>query len=117
MKTFLFIRAKRSVDILNQEFGENGWDWRGVRPSDTEYLKGWWFHHEAQRIPFAARDYSLAIPLPVLLTMKKVADAFPAVHFYISNPRTPSGDPFLLATTRDTAGFIIERWDEPRFRQ
>jgi hypothetical protein len=65
-----------------------------------------------------APAYSKPIPYPVLLTVKAIRDAFPAARFFVSDEmhaeRIP--DPFLLVEI-GSEQFIVERWDEPSFRE
>ena len=67
-------------------------------------------------------SYTKAIPEAVLMTMAKIRDAYPLAVFDVTeitwHPRAI--DPFLrVALTRgpDYPWFIIERWDEPTFRE
>lgn len=61
--------------------------------------------------------YLHAIPFACLLTVKKIADAFPDAQFLVSDYEVQRPDPFLAVTLPDTPElFVIERWDEPGFR-
>lgn len=60
--------------------------------------------------------YKSIIPEPVLMTIEKIKSAFPDAEFYVSTFDMPKEDPFL-AVLYANHGWIIERWDEPGFRQ
>lgn len=63
--------------------------------------------------------YSKPIPEAVLMTMVKIREAFPdGVVFEVTDiEMMPAGDPFLRVRIKNTQeNFIIERWNEPRFR-
>lgn len=64
-------------------------------------------------------DYYKPIPEAVLMTMAKIQEAFPNdLVFEVTDIYAmPKGDPFLRVRISGTAeSFIIERWDEPKFR-
>lgn len=110
---------KQVVEYLDQELGSD-WEWRGLRQADVNELgaTGKWHTTGGPReVMFANRPYRGAIPLPVLLTIQKVQKAVPEVCFYISSPKGNDGDPFLMLTTRYMGPYVIERWDEPSFRE
>mgnify|MGYP001584228697 CR=1 FL=1 len=108
-------QKKRVYEYLNSKF-PTGWEWRGVREEDCEYLKGWTSHAGELSIRFGDRIYGDRIPFPVLLTIEKIKTAFPKEVFFYINHATVHGDPFLMVSNRDIASFIVERWDEPSFR-
>ena len=75
-------------------------------------------------------QYNKPIPYPVLLTIEKVVNAAKKMGFqptfYVSDyavserlpERSNRFDPFLAVGTSDSdALFVIERWDEPGFRE
>ncbi len=75
-------------------------------------------------------EYNKPIPYPVLVTMGKIVDeakAFNVVpEFFVNDYAKPAErpqasarfDPFLAVSTSDSDSlFIIERWDEPGFRE
>lgn len=106
------------AEFLNTQLGFEEWEWRGVRPKDVEHLKGWFSHLGKYRVPYSSRVNSQPIPLPVLMTMQKVLDKLPDVHFYVSCKKEPSNDdPFLCISGKNLGVFIIERWDEPSYRE
>ena len=110
------------VPYLNEKLGAD-WQWRGLRQVDVDHMGAtgnWRVTGRAggrRDVYFANRPYRGAVPLPVLLTIKKVQEAVPEVFFYISAPKNNDGDPFLLVTSQWTRSFIIERWNEPNFRE
>lgn len=60
-------------------------------------------------------QYMLAIPSPVLETIERVYDAHPAAAFFISEVKEYP-DPFLMVQLHGNQ-FIIEKWDEPAYRE
>jgi hypothetical protein len=110
---------KQVVAYLDEKIG-NDWDWRGLRSIDTAHMPdGTWTHTVGKReIRFAKEPYRGAVPLPVLLTVQKIQKALPdEVFFYVSAPKDNDGDPFLMVTNRWLPPYVIERWDEPNFRE
>lgn len=108
---------QKVYEYLNQELGKGKWEWRGVRKSDVAEFSGWISHYDGGDVMYGAIAYTEKIPLPVLLTIQKVAEAVPGAHFYISELASSKvGDPFLMVSGRGIGSYIIERWDEPRFR-
>ncbi len=104
------------VAYLDDKLGKD-WEWRGLRTADVEHLSGWHTNSEQRRVDFASEPYRGAVPLPVLLTIQKVQAAVPEVFFYVSAPKDKDGDPFLAVTSRHLSMYIIERWNEPNFRE
>lgn len=105
------------VAYLDEKLGKE-WEWAGLRQVDVDHLSGWVSHSEGQRdVTFSKRVYQGNVPLPVLLTVQKIQKAVPKVCFYVSSPKVVEGDPFLYVTSRGVAGYIVERWDEPNFRE
>jgi len=110
---------KQVVAYLDEQLG-NDWEWRGLRQADVDELGAsgnWHTTGEPRHVNFAVRPYRGAIPLPVLLTIQKIQKAVPEVFFYISSPKNNDGAPFLMVTTRSMGQYVIERWDEPSFRE
>jgi len=62
--------------------------------------------------------YSKPIPEVVLMTIVKIRESFPNALFEVTDiEELPKGDPFLrVRIPHTTDSFIIERWDEPKFR-
>lgn len=104
------------VPYLDKQLG-NDWVWAGLRPTDTEHLTGWSSEMGGRRVSFGRRTYRGAVPLPVLLTVQTIQQAFPEAHFYVSETAKVNGDPFLMVASRDGGCYIVERWDEPGFRE
>jgi hypothetical protein len=108
---------KQVIEYLDEKLG-NDWEWRGLRTIDAEHLAG--FHtiqDGARNVNFTKEPYRGAVPLPVLLTVKKIQAAVPEVFFYVSAPKNNDGDPFLAVTSRQLGMYVVERWDEPNFRE
>jgi hypothetical protein len=64
------------------------------------------------------RSYRKPIPVPVLMAMATIREAYPEVLFEITDIYyRPKGDPFLRCSIDGGSDWIIiERWDEPSFR-
>lgn len=104
---------------LDNKLG-NDWEWRGLRTKDAQHLAGWHVKksEKNREISFSREPYRGAVPLPVLLTVKKILQVLPEdVYFYVSAPKDNDGDPFLCVTSRWLGTYIIERWNEPNFRE
>ena len=95
------------------------WEWKPLRPQDAVPFSSdtWTAHFGTYDVPIRTEQYTGAVPLPVLLTVKKLIDRFgDRVCFFVSDYRDPKPDPFLMITGVKIPCFIIERWDEPGFR-
>ena len=108
---------KEVWEFLNRKLGEGTWDLKGVRKVDVDYRANWIWHPVAGvNISYSDQLYAEAIPLPVLLTIDKIHSEFPdEAYFYVTSPRN-TGDPFLLVSA-GSRSFVVERWDEPDFRE
>lgn len=105
-------------DFLDIKLGEGKWVWAGLRQKDCDELPSSWHTSVHRRkVSFSDTPYNRIIPLPVLLTVQKIATEVPEVNFYVSQSADENADPFLLVTTRTIGLFIVERWDEPDFRE
>jgi hypothetical protein len=106
------------VRYLDHKLGDD-WEWRGLRSVDAKLLAGWRTgpDSEVRRVRFSSEPYRGAVPLPVLLTVDKIQAAVPEVYFYVSAPKNDDGDPFLAVTSKHLGMYIVERWDEPNFRE
>lgn len=105
------------ADFLDIKLGEGKWVWAGLRPEDCEHLPGSWYCTIGRKnINFTDKPYSRKIPLPVLLTVQTILKEVPNVYFYVSQSADENADPFLLVTSREIGLYIVERWDEPDFR-
>ena len=97
------------------------WGWRPLRLQDTTQTTT--YADSLARSPngclLGGRTvYGKPIPLPVLLTIDTIQQAFPSAEFFVSDDTTREervSDPFLLVHL-DGQNYIIERWDEPSFR-
>lgn len=109
---------KQVVAYLDDNLGED-WQWRGLRTVDAAHMPGGSWSHEVgkRKIFFAGDVYRGAVPLPVLLTVQKIQKAVPEVFFYVSARKNEDGDPFLAVTNRWLGCYVVERWDEPNFRE
>ena len=89
-----------------------------MRKADVDELSGW-IMHGTRDVKFSDQPYRAAVPLPVLLTVEKIQKAVPEVFFYVSAPKVMAGDPdpFLMVTGRGVGVCVVERWDEPGFRE
>lgn len=94
------------------------WGWRPLRAADA--VAGQWQSWDRNgMVLLGEQAYSKAVPLPVLYTVEKIADKFPDAHFYVSDEihrEKRIEDPFLLCMFRQN-GFIVEKWDEPAYRE
>lgn len=82
------------------------WDWRGIRKCD------------AKRTNLAGL-YPHAIPYSALLTMASILARVKDALFFVSNYEAVKPDPFMLVTHKLLGlaeGYVIDRWNEPRFR-
>lgn len=107
------------VAYLDDKLGLE-WEWRGLRKLDAKHMPdGTWSHTVGERkIKFAGDVYRGAVPLPVLLTVQKIqAHDIPDIYFYVSARKDEDGDPFLMITSRWLGVYVVERWDEPNFRE
>lgn len=90
------------------------WYMNSITPSGHRWL---WAQVKAPSDRYQPNAYTKPIPLAVLLTMEKIVDAFPDARFEVTDiTEMPKGDPFLRVHVSGGDWFIIERWDEPRFR-
>lgn len=107
------------------------WGWRPAREVDSERTlfrnsNEWVFSSWSggRLIPNGqlhsnVATYQKLIPIPVLLTIERVVEKFPNAGLFISdefNPREFVKDPFLMVVYLDKR-YIIERWDEPNYRE
>jgi len=67
---------------------------------------------------FSGEYYNKPIPAEVLMVMGKIRDSFTDIAFEVTDMRNVEHpDPFLRCRIKgDDEAFIIERWDEPKFR-
>jgi hypothetical protein len=96
------------------DFG--GWSWVPLRGDDMN--KNFMGSNWQNRAIDNTRVYQEAVPLPVLMTVKKILDRVPEAVFFVSSQRRqrPHGDPFLMVAVPGSQGYVVERWDEPGFR-
>src|SRR5208337_3327674 len=113
---FRIFNYEQVVEFLDRKLGA-AWEWMGLRDTDVEHLGGWVTAGKPHQVPFSKKQYGRKIPLPVLLTVQRVLEDVPDAHFYVSGIPNVDDDPFLLVTARQSSSFVIERWDEPDFRE
>jgi hypothetical protein len=71
---------------------------------------------------FVTGAYQHEIPMPVLMSIDKIATAFPdEAIFFASDYEVKRPDPFAAVTTRelwnhDKTLLVFEKWNEPKFR-
>lgn len=63
---------------------------------------------------FNDRRYTKLIPIEHLRNMKKLADAFPELSFFVSDI-VSDPDPFIMCTTHDGWRVVFGVWDEPGY--
>lgn len=102
------------TQYLNHKVGKGSWHWSAVYPKHLPIKGG----TNINGIPIGRWDvYNQKIPSPVLETIHKIRTVFPDMEFCISTPGTLYEDPFLAIHANDIDFFVVERWDEPAFRQ
>lgn len=112
---------------LNGKYGEADgqrgakWVWKPLRSADGLSIHGAWQsgHLVNGAVAREQAPYGKPVPLPVLLTVERIADKFPDALFFVSDEydAPPIGDPFLAVVYgEDSEPVIVERWDEPVFR-
>jgi hypothetical protein len=87
------------------------WGWFPLRGVDRDRPSGIG--------PGNTRVYQKAVPVEVLMTVEKIMDRLdhPHVRFYVADVEKIRIDPFLCVTARGCPVYVIERWDEPAFRE
>lgn len=93
------------------------WIWRPLREKDRVPRTGV-THRRNGAVASDLQTYQKPLPLPVLVTVREVAAKFPAARFYVSDEYRADEvrDPFLMVVLGGEQ-FIIERWDEPGYRE
>lgn len=110
------------VEFLDKKLGGR-WEWMPLRYEDkwnvnSRSLGGDLFTEtKARNVRISFQIYEGAVPYPVLLTVKTIAKEVQEARFFISGIPRPQGDPFLAVSNGFGDHFIIERWDEPNFRE
>ena len=105
--------------FLTSQYGRKPWAFRPLREADRPNVARWWDDSKPNgSIQAGLHCYEKAIPYPVLLTVERIVAKFTAAKFYVSDERRKSdvSDPFLLVLI-DAREYIIERWDEPNYRE
>lgn len=123
----VYDRAKVKA-YLDQEWGKatstfSGtrvpWCWRPMREADRRN-NAFSLMDTDQVMPGLAA-YDKAVPMPVLMTVKNILEKFPDAKFYIcdlvrEHEQPQNKDPFLMVEV-GSESFIVERWDEPKYRE
>lgn len=96
------------------------WGWRPLRDRDgsNNFFRSFERYHDNDQILLGARAYSKPVPIPVMLMVKELIAKYPYAAFYVSDEYTapPVPDPFLMVTFEANV-YIIERWDEPNYKE
>jgi hypothetical protein len=98
------------------------WGWRPARSKDVSRGDGLWLGAINGRnggIQNYTHQYGKPIPIPVLITMERVAEKFPDAQMFVSDEidaREFVKDPFLMVVYLGKH-YIIERWDEPNYKE
>jgi hypothetical protein len=103
--------------FLDRKLGKE-WKWLPLREIDRqEFPGGTWSHEvEGAKRYFGETRYNRPVPLPVLLTVQKIVEKVPEARFFVSGIERDA-DPFLCVTTKLLHVTVIERWDEPDYRE
>lgn len=113
------------------EYSTAGWGWWPMRPQDVDIMPGkinnsgrcWKDVYNREfggGVSSIRSHYREVIPLPVLLTAQKIQKGVPEIAgFAVAAPCDKElKDPFLgVMVDAYSAPIIVERWDEPGFRQ
>ena len=96
------------------------WVWKPLRAKDALNNQTTVYSHDHGRV-MGGSVYPHEIPLPVLMSIDKIATAFPEALFMVSDYAVPRPDPFVGVTTRemfehDGTILIFEKFNEPGFR-
>jgi len=59
--------------------------------------------------------YNKPVPLQYLKQVELLAQALPALQFYVSDYAVPDPDPFIMCTTHTGWRIVFGTWDEPTF--
>lgn len=104
--------------FLRSQYGRKDWGFRPLREIDRREIQRWWDIDRNGQIQDGANVYGKPIPYPVLVTVQRVVERFPTARFYVSDECRNSDvrDPFLLVLV-DKHEYIIERWDEPNYKE
>lgn len=92
------------------------WYWRPLTSNANGHQ--WRFDDTGYVAISASGPYDKPIPEAVLMTMGKIRDEYQNIQFEITDIQDiPKPDPFLRCSVDGNNWLIIERWDEPKFRQ
>lgn len=107
---------------MAKKAGAIGVVWKPLRKKDGLVWAGsdeWGWNHGSARIKVVNTVYDKAVPMPVLMTVenieKRLGSDVTAYGFLVSDFAVENGDPFLMLSSRRGC-WIIERWDEPSYR-
>lgn len=124
--------AENSIPVYSQEAVERYmdkkgyWAWFPLRKADMPPTAGnIWVLKRKTPTNYAslygaskATQYQEAVPYPVLLTVESIVEKFGKDALFLIAALDEHPDPFLACMLHSEFGrmFIIERWDEPGFR-
>lgn len=114
-------KSQAVFDYLTAEAkkAKTTWKFQPLREIDSERAKTGPTWASVEEWPAGHGDmgpiYRSRVPLPVLLTVKKIVAKFgSSATFYVA---AIDDDPFLAVRLHDSNLVFVERWDEPGFRQ
>jgi len=122
---------EKVFSYLDSKYGKpygwsRNWGWRPLRKQDVKrvFIGEVSGHYEGLyqkngHVLNQNENYVAAVPTPVLRTVEKIAEAFPDVHFFVSDQLgrgDRTRDPFLAVMVQNMQPLVVERWDEPAFR-
>lgn len=104
------------------------WAWRPLMTPTTEEMDSfqWMFatrngFSKNGLLGYGLKTYSKPVPMPVLLSVKEIRAQHPTARFFVSDEissaeATPVRDPFLMVVLGEVE-VIVERWNEPNYRE
>lgn len=94
------------------------WVWKPLRSKDRDKFSG---PLGGGAVRYSPKVYQHAVPLPILMTIKKIADKMPEAVFFCSDYEVQRPDPFIGVSTQalfiEGKIWVIERFNEPGFRE
>lgn len=104
------------------------WHWRPLRDKDIPKDGSgtpdscWGWNHDSNahdyywKTKWECRTYDKIVPFEILKNVKLLNDKFPGkLHFFVTDYKSASPDPFIIACARDMGKIIFGVWDEPGF--
>lgn len=112
---------RQVADWLNHLAQEAGphvlYHWKPLREKDLKMPDiRWWWHNDnyGERAKTSSKQYDGLVPSTVLLTVQKIAKAFPDACFFVSEVEDP--DPFLAVGFPNQLLVIVDWWAEQGFK-